>query len=475
MRRIAAIDIGTNSIHMIVAELRDGGYRVIDREKDAVQLGLGSLDGAPLTPEAIDRGIESLERMKKIAERRHAKEIIAVATSAVREAPNKREFLRRVPLHVRVISGTEEAELIYRAVRSAVELQNETALCIDVGGGSVEIIVGRSTDIHFAHSAPLGALRLAQRFSLTDFAENADMDRCRRFVRKTVRPIQKKVRAFDADVCVATSGTALALAGGTATAHGLKRLRRSDIADTIANLAETTAEERSVELEFDRKRAQTIVAGAIVIDEMMDAFDVDELLVCPAAMREGIVESLTHGTRDSVRRASVLALARRMNCDIRHGTHVAHLAGRIFDALDLRESGRELLEYAALLHETGMHISERGHDRHTDYIVRNGDLKGFTEEQIAIIASVARFYRKDPPDDWNIRQMKAKLTAILRVADGLDRGHRQRVRDVHVDVDDDVVIELQTRGDASVEIESAKKRAKYFRQVFGAKVRIASR
>ncbi len=485
--RIAAVDIGTNSIHMIVVELRGGGYRVVDREKETVQLGLNSLDGAPLTDEAMDRAVAALDRMRQIAERRHARDIVAVATSAVREAPNRREFLRRVRreagIEARVISGEEEAELIYRAVRSAVELGDRTAVCIDVGGGSVEIIVGRRGQIQFAASEPLGALRLAERYSLTDDAAENDVEECRRFVRRRLRRIQKQVTALKPDVAVGTSGTVLALvslslAGRRAAAHGLRSLSGDDVAKAVASLATTGSEERAARFGLDRKRAQTILAGAIVIHELMEVLSIETLLACPAAMREGIIESRIARSLDergSVRRTSVLALATRMGCDMTHGRYVAALAVAIFDALrrryKLAASGRELLEYAALLHESGLQISERGHDRHTDYIVRHGELKGFTDEQLATVATVARFYRKDPPDD--LRSVHAqRLCAILRIAEGLDRSHGQRVRNVGVSENDGALLfEMESRGDISVEIESAKKRAKYFRTVFGVKAR----
>src|SRR5437899_3335646 len=152
-RRIAAVDIGTNSIHMIIAELRKSGYRVVDKEKQMVQLGLGSLDGAPLTNDAIDRATSALTKMAAVARGWEVDEIVAVATSAVREAPNRRDFIRRVRdeagIRVRVISGEEEADYIYRAVRSAVDLNGSTALCVDVGGGSVEFIVGTASEIYF--------------------------------------------------------------------------------------------------------------------------------------------------------------------------------------------------------------------------------------------------------------------------------------------------------------------------------------
>src|SRR5437899_2116388 len=155
-RRVAAVDIGTNSIHMVVAELRNRGYRVVDKEKEMVQLGLGSLDGAPLTQDSMNRAIGALEKMSDVARGWEVDEIIAVATSAVREAPNRREFIRRVReeagIRVRVISGEEEADYIYRAIRSAVDLDGSTALCVDVGGGSVEFIVGTASEIYFTAS-----------------------------------------------------------------------------------------------------------------------------------------------------------------------------------------------------------------------------------------------------------------------------------------------------------------------------------
>src|SRR5207244_12189894 len=179
-------------------ELRKEAYRVVDKEKEMVQLGLGSLDGAPLNDEAIERAVTALKKMVEIARGWKVNEIIAVATSAVREAPNRREFLRRIKndvvVRVRVISGEEEADYIFRAVRSAVDLDGSTALCIDVGGGSVELIVGTASEIYFTASEPLGALRLAQRFQLEAKPADTDVEACRDFVAQHLRRVQKRIR-----------------------------------------------------------------------------------------------------------------------------------------------------------------------------------------------------------------------------------------------------------------------------------------
>lgn len=485
---------------MIVVEGTSAEYRLLDREKDMAQLGLASLDGQPLTEAAMERSVTALTRMAAVAKKWEVDEVIAVATSAVREAPNRAEFLKRVEnasgIKVRIISGEEEADFIFHAVRSAVEIGNQTALSIDLGGGSAELIVGTAEETFFTRSEPLGALRLAQRFRLTDRAEPAAIEQCRRFVIERLRPFQRKIHHLGIDLCVGTSGTVQALAtiatGGSGDATGaLRVLERNALAELIPKLAALTAAERAQTFQMDEKRAISIVAGAVVIHAMMTAFKADSLLACGAAMREGIVlKRLADEKRQarrgkSVRYQSVLALAKRTNCDLKHGAHVAKLAGRIFDQTAnlhrCSDEGRQLLEYAALLHEAGKHVSDRGHHKHSYYLVRHSDLKGFTHEQLVVVANLARYYRKAEPDAEHPnfaelsdgqRDVVMKLGAILRIAEALDRGHRQRVRDIGVRAKNGrVEFVLRTRSDASVEIRSAAKRARYFKDVFRSAVR----
>ena len=503
-KRIAAIDIGTNSIHMIVAEARGRDYKVVDREKDMVQLGLASLDGEPLTEEAIHRGVESVSKMSQIAARWNVDEMVAVATSAVREAPNRREFLRRVKdeagVNVRVISGEEEADLIFRAVRSAVDFGSSTALVIDIGGGSVEFIVGTASQIYLTASEPLGSLRLAQRFALENRPFALAVERCGEFVASRLSKLRKRIRRLGVDVCIGTSGTIVTLAGlcsegpSDTAGRALRTLEREPLAALIPVLTHMNARERTERFSIDDRRSATIVAGAVVLEQIMNHFGIDSLLACPVAIREGIVESRvtdlqrTAKSGGSLRRRSVLALANKTDCDIRHAAHVVRLARRIFDQTRklhcLPPESADLLEYAALLHECGLHISDKGHHKHSYYLIRHADLRGFTEEQLLVIANVARYYRKAPPDDRdpNIAELTPaqrsdveKLVAILRIAEGLDRGHRQRVRDVAVRLNRDTALFIaRTRVDASVELESARKRAKYFRSLFEVRARFDS-
>jgi len=452
-----------------------------------VQLGLSSLDGAPLSEDAIERGVAAITHMAEVARGWGVEEIIAVATSAVREAPNRREFLRRVKeasgVKVRVISGEEEADFIYRAIRSSIDLGGGTSLCVDIGGGSVEFIIATASEIYFTASEPLGSLRLAQRFHLQDLATAGDIDACRGFVAGHLRKIHKQVRQIGVDQCVGTSGTIQALVNLVGSPF-----TRSGLAGLLGRLTGTTAKVRVEQFGIDEKRANTIIAGAAALLAILETLGIETLIVSPAAIREGIIaaRASAKSTRSarSLRRSSVTALAERSDCDKRHARHVAHLATRIFDQTTrlhaLPRDSRELLEHAALLHEVGMHVSDRGYHKHSYYLIRHGALRGFSDEELAVIANVARYHRKGEPDDGheNLAELTAaqrgdveKLAAILRIAEALDRSHRQSVRDVAVRVDANVKFLVRTRSNAAVEIAAAEKRARYFGTLFERKIR----
>jgi exopolyphosphatase/guanosine-5'-triphosphate,3'-diphosphate pyrophosphatase len=377
-----------------------------------------------------------------------------------------------------------------------VEIDSSTALCIDIGGGSMELIVGTADEIYFTASEPLGSLRLAQRYALIDKPTPRAVEQCRAHVRLHAAKPAKRIRRIGIDMSIGTSGTIQALAAicCESDSNALKELSRERLSALVPQLASMSAAERATRFSIDEKRAASIVAGAIALEEIMTMIGIDSLLACPAAMREGIVESRiaelarTSKGGGSLRRKSVSTLAQRTDCDLRHASHVARLATRIFDQTKdlhgLNVDARELLHSAAMLHESGMHISDRGHHRHTYYLIRHSDLRGFTEDQLLVIANVARYYRKSPPDETHpnyaeltpeMRTSVEKLSAILRIAAALDRGHEQRVRDVAVRKKKKALVFVaRTRADASVELNSAVKRSKYFATLFESRVQFES-
>ena len=491
--RLAAIDIGTNSIHMIIVEAQRHGYRVIDKEKDMVQLGRGSLEGKPLTEDALERGVTALRSMAEIAKRWDVDEIVAVATSAVREAPNRRAFLRgaaKAGVDIRIISGEEEADYIYRAVRSAIDFHGGTALIIDIGGGSLELILATDAEVFYTASEPLGALRMSERFG-------NDIVDCRAFVRRQLKKALAQARELGFDFAVGTSGTIMTLAelaAETSVDSGLRWLSRAKLEILVNELAAVSPQDRARRFDIDPRRADTLLSGAIVLDEIMDRLRIDQIRACDAALREGIVERILDSRRGQkkrggVRRSSVLALAEHSDIDHAHAAHVARLALRIFDETEelhhLRTGERELLEYAAMLHEVGMHVAFQSHHKHSFYLISHAGLRGFTADQVAIMANVARYYRKSEPDPahpWFAQLSKRqqeiveKLVAILRVADALDRGRRGSIRDVSVEVrSKTAVFTLRPRAEAVVEIEAAVKKSKYFRRIFDRRVEFVVR
>jgi exopolyphosphatase/guanosine-5'-triphosphate,3'-diphosphate pyrophosphatase len=276
---------------------------------------------------------------------------------------------------------------------------------------------------------------------------------------------------------------------------GLRWLSRERLRQLVQEMATLTVEERCRRFALDPKRALTILAGGLVLESVMDRLELEQVRACDVAMREGLVEYAL-GVRNlppsqasvSVRRRSVLQLAERSDVDRGHAARVARLALRIFDQLHeihlLLTGERELLEYAALLHEIGTHVSYQGHHKHTYYLISHAGLRGFTGDQVAVLANVARYYRKATPSrehpgfaelSATQQQTVCRLSAILRMAVALDRGRRGAVRDVGVDAtDQQIVLTIRPRFDGEVEVAAARKRARHLGKTFGRQVTIES-
>ena len=490
--RLAAIDIGTNSVHMIVVQVRaDFSFEVIDREKEMVRLGAGGLDGRRLTREAMTGALQALSKFERLARSYQVDEILAAATSATREAENGGDFLRAIEadtgIRPRVITGTEEARLIHRAAVYGIDTPTP-AVVIDIGGGSVEVTLGAGDQVRFARSFKLGVIRLSERFVTSDPLSRRDERQLVAHIDELVERYVGHLRSAGFSRVIGTSGTILSVAAvaeavetGTVPAE-LRNLRVS--AKAIRRLRKLvcgqTLEERLALPGLDPKRADLIVAGAVLVDTLLRALDADSITLCDLALREGLVLDFIQRNRQhirqvdevpDVRRRSVLELGERCGWEADHAQQVARLALGLFDGLqslhDLDDQAREWLEYAALLHDVGTHISFEKHHRHSYYLIRNGDLRGFEPSEIAIIALAARYHRRAEPSkelegygDLSSAHRRAVqvLGAILRLSEALDRSRHGLVRDVHVTTGaKTVALELQTRGDAELELWAANR------------------
>lgn len=493
--KIAAIDIGSNSIHMIVA--RSTGallFESIDREKHMVKLGAETFRRKRLSKAAFAAGLDTLIMMKKIIDRRHVDEILAVATSAVREAENGAEFLEAVKAATgivpRIIPGEEEARLIYLAVRTAIELGPRRALALDIGGGSVEMIVGDGRAMLLARSLQLGVLRLRDKLAGQDPMPREARREIEKTVDEVAGPELARCREIGFELAVGTSGTILSLGLATLLRQDHDRYisphaRAIDVADLrelIDELAALDAEGRSRIAGIDTDRVDSVHVGGVALGRMLELAGVERLTLCDAALREGLVQDALE--RDAarrglsvdvsaVRRRSVEALLRRCEQDGPHARLITKLALTLFDATaelhGLERPERELLEFAALLHDVGRFISFERHEQHGYYLIRNGGLHGFTDHELQAIALVARFHRKAKPKGAHPEFARlsepeqgviAVLAAIVRFVEGLDRTHAQVVRGVDVDVTPRRVrVRVAADGDAEVELWSAARKS----------------
>lgn len=497
---LAAIDIGSNSIHMVVAEpAAGGGFKVVDRERDMVRLGRSALGDGRLSKRAIEDGLVALVKMTTLARLKGAQRVVAVATSAVREADNGQDFLdqvrARTGLAVQRLSGTEEARLIYRAVREAVDLGEGWAVIADVGGGSTEWIATEGGELREVASLTVGSLRCAGRLK-GDPPTRRSRKRLRSELRRRVAELPLPGRA---EQLIATSGTAACCADladhfagrSLQTAGGLKELTLKDLERVIDALSGMQRAEIAALPPVGGPRSESILAGAVLLAELAGRAGVDRLQVSDRALREGLVLEVIGRpvaalpAPGEVRRQQVLKLAARCPQMLDHAHASARLAVRLFDltpslhGLGARE--REWLEYAALLHDIGYLVDYRAHHKHSYYLIANAPLSAFDPREIEVIAHVARYHRRALPNKsehpsyralkgWQ-RKTVNKLAALLRVADSLDRSHAQRVEDFFCAIKKrKVVIEVLSDYDVELELSSARKRDRLFKKAFGRKV-----
>jgi exopolyphosphatase / guanosine-5'-triphosphate,3'-diphosphate pyrophosphatase len=506
--RIAAIDIGTNSIHMIVVQVRgDLSFEVIDREKEMIRLGAGGLDGRALTPEAMHAALQVLSKFRRLAESHGVDELIAVATSATRESENGAEFLQAITdqtgIRPRLISGTEEARLIHAAAIYGVGVPALAAVVIDIGGGSVEVTRGTGSAVELGRSFKLGVIRLSERFIKSDPLDPKDERKLVRHVSSECGKYLDQIARRGFDRVIGTSGTILSLGNVIAATEGRAadsslrnvRITAKQVRRLRKQIVGLSLEKRLRVPGLEPRRADLVIAGAILVDEILRRLGASEITLCDLSLREGVVldyiaqhrKEIAQADRyPDIRRRSVFELADRCNYWPEHSQQVARLALALFDQTraihGLTDREREWLEYAAILHDIGVHISYERHHKHSYYLVKNGDLRGFEPEEIEMMALVARYHRQATPkrshDGFGelrrrLRRVVRTLAAILRLAESFDRSHGQAITGLELhDRGDDDLLQVRTTGDAELELWSATRHAAPFERLTRKPLRI---
>ena len=489
-------------MRLVVAEVQpDGSYRVLDQDREMTRLGRGLYDSGRIGDGPMEQSLQTLGRMKAIAEGFGVGELRAIATSAVREAANGRDFVReawrRCRVRIEVVPPEEEARLAFRSVSRHYDLSDRLTAIVDIGGGSAEVILAAGGVIDQVVSLPLGAVRLSERYCKSDPLRPKHWKALRRGIDDTIKEMMGKP-PFAAEVMIGSGGTFTNLAemaqlerdGKVAQARD-HAISRAEVVRLLDRLRETPLEARRQIPGLNPQRADIIIAGVAAVARLMRRLGTQRVLVNDRGIRDGVLLSMiddlfgtTPPTRAPVadRMEVVRRFARKCHSNERHCEHVATLAASIFDALSdayaLPSGGRDILRAAALLHDIGYLINHEEHHKHAYHLIMHGDLRGFSSREIELIANVARYHRRAAPKkahanfarlDRGERRLVRRLSGVLRVADGLDRAHGQAIQGVRCRVGDGWVRMLvRATRDPAIELEDATRKAGLFERAFRA-------
>lgn len=500
--RIAAIDVGSNAIRMQIVELTGAHrYRVLAQERLPVRLGHDVFLSGSLTADAMDRAARGFRDFRRRMDDLGVEHYRAVATSAVRESGNGDAFVERVrgesDIELEVITGSEEARLVHVAVRSRVDLDDSRWILVDVGGGSVEVMLVDDSGVLWSESHTLGTVRLLEELQIA----GDDPGHFASLVEEYVGSMRLDPADDSRDVrgMIATGGnieTLAELAGYAPDAAGVSRLPLESLHGSIETLARLSYDERMEQLGLRADRADVILPAAHVYARLAALAGADTIVVPHVGVKEGLLLDLaadlaSHGRHESeldqATLSGALTLGRRFRFEEEHGMHVGRLAVSLFDQLrgvhELETYDRRVLLAAAVLHDVGKCISSKKHHKHSRYIIRNSEIGDFPKREMKVIAHVARYHRKAKPStkqgkfkklDPEDRVRVAKLAAILRLADALDREHLQRVHQVRAEVEEgELVLVLEGEGELLLERWAVERKSKLFREIFGLETRVA--
>lgn len=506
--RIGALDLGSNSFHLLIVETRpDGSFVPLVREKEMLRLGDVVARNGLLTEEAIERACEVVRRFRTIAETQGVDELVAYGTAALREASNGPEVVDRIEtesgVRIQVVNGIKEAQLVFEAVRASVLMEPAPVLCADLGGGSLELAVGDRHSLRYATSLRLGVGRLTAELVRSDPPTPKERARLRRRVEEELAEVLPDILARAPMQLIGSSGTFCALTrSATALRDGVVPASVNQLTvstEEITALGETVfslpAADRARLPGIDARRAELLPAGVVVAEVLLEVTGLEALTTSEWALREGMVlrtinrhDRADFGTDPrAIRRASVLSLCRRSNWREPHARAVARMALELFDATSFVHGGddeeRELLELAALCHDIGEHVSRDGHSRHTAYLIEHGGLRGFSPAEIRMLSCIGRYHTRGKPREtflaWEAlspedRTRCLRLLALLRLADGLDVSHADIVGRISAKSADDgvVVIEASARGGGDLEQWMFHRKQVLFEDVYDRPLRL---
>ena len=460
--RVATIDIGTNSTHLLIAKIERklNTFSIELAEKSTTRLGERDPQTGELTSLAMNRAFSTLKRFKDLSESYKVESLIIAATSAVREAPNGKIFIaeikKKIGLDVELISGAEEARLIYLGVLSGMQFGNKPHLVLDIGGGSTELILADSSEARALTSTKIGAVRLQREFIKKDPISSQNELFLRSFIRgsmeSAIDKVSKRIEAGEIPVLVATSGTAMAIGSllSNKENHMQSKLQgykitKNNLDIIVSQLIKMTPSERSQLSSLSERRSEIIVPGALILQTIMNMVDVNEIILSERALREGLVvdwmcrnnylkDQLSF--QGSIRERTVIHQAKRFGVNSKRSKSVSEFALAFYDQTkgilhNDNGEGRDLLWAAAKLYACGKRINISAYHKHSWYLIKNGELLGYSQSEHLMVAAIARYHRKSFPkkrhESWQLlvdesqRSLVADMSLLLRLSCSLDR------------------------------------------------------
>lgn len=496
----AVVDVGSNALRFQLASVEQAGtYRILEQERQPIRLGRKVFQTGTLDKESVETALNALRDFRSAADRYQVKTFRAVATSALREASDARSFITRTEklgINLEVIPEEEEARLISLGIMSGLRFDLALGLFMDIGGGSVEISVANKTNAFCLFSLPLGAVRLTEQFIKSDPPAEKELKNLQQSVRQQLKPVAGRIEQEKFTMAFGSAGTITALADTDARLTGEPRmgslavLKRSRLKGLLELLKSQSLSQRSALIAGDPKRADIIVAGGLVLLELMTQLELDYLFVSNRGLRDGLIVDLlrhyypdreTLWSQEGHRPESLEEVGEKYNYDAAHAYQVSHLALSLFYQLQglhrLPEKYTTILHAAAMLHDIGLFIAYPKHHKHSYYLIKSSGLNSFNKSDLDLIANIARYHRKTHPSPKHLpfsqlspsdQDVVRKLSALLRVADGLDRSHESRVKEITCTLPRHrtVSIKLSSSSDLKTEIEGAKEKAKLMDEVF---------
>lgn len=506
MPRYAAIDIGSNSIRMEAAEAAPGqATRILASDREVTRLGESVFHGGSVSEEAMRAATAVLERMAALYRKLEVTAVRAVATSAIRDTHNQREFVERASqaagTRVEIISGREEARLIHLGVESVWPQNGRRTLIVDIGGGSAEIIASEDGQMRELFSKPLGAVRLKEIFLKDDPPSARQIREMHEYIQQKLTGALRRLGNAVWDRAIATSATAAAAASAVSRVPRSKRdeidrlrISGSQVKRLYARLSEVNLAERRKVTGIGPRRAEIIVPGLAVLLEFIRQFRLPAVYYSRAGVRDGIIADLAARNVGAERsrmsreqRREVEEMTKRFGVALDRARNVTHVAGLLFTSLDtvhgLPPAAGKLLEAASYLLDVGHYVSNASHHKHSHYLVANSDMAGFTERERLLIAALCRYHRKALPDPLHKefqaltaeeRRTLTLLIPILRLADNLEKTHRQRIESVEARVrDNGITLLVHSAGELDLEEWRAARAGEAFRQIYRRELSVA--